>query len=64
MFQKAQFLENLGLSRGDSAAILGTTAASLSELKRQAKRKSEASKSGKAQKSSARKTAKAVKVRA
>lgn len=37
--QSAQFLERLGLSRADTADLLGTTAASISELHRQAKKK-------------------------
>lgn len=37
--QKAQFLEKLGLSRSDAAALLGTTAASITELHRRAKAK-------------------------
>ena len=32
---KGKFLENLGLSRREAAAMLGTTAASLTELYRQ-----------------------------
>jgi hypothetical protein len=37
--EKAKFLEGLGLSRADAASILGTTAASISELHRQARKK-------------------------
>jgi len=37
--QKARLLEGLGLSRTDAASILGTTAASITELHRQAKAK-------------------------
>lgn len=36
---KAKFLEGLGLARKDAAEILGTTAASITELLRQAKNK-------------------------
>jgi hypothetical protein len=35
--QKAQFLESLGLSRADAAAMLGTTPASITELHRRAR---------------------------
>jgi hypothetical protein len=35
--EQAQFLEGLGLPRREAAALLGTTAASISELIRQAK---------------------------
>lgn len=35
--EQAQFLEALGLPRKEAAALLGTTAASISELIRQAK---------------------------
>lgn len=37
--EKAQFLQGLGLEAGDAAAMLGTTAASVKELLRQAKNK-------------------------
>lgn len=37
--QKAQFLEGLGVGRSEVAAMLGTSAASISELHRQAKKK-------------------------
>ena len=35
--QRAKFLEGLGISRADVATMLGTTAASISELHRRAK---------------------------
>jgi C4-dicarboxylate transporter len=34
---RGQFLENLGLSRREAASVVGTTAASLTELYRQAR---------------------------
>jgi hypothetical protein len=34
---RGKFLENLGLSRREAASVVGTTAASLTELYRQAK---------------------------
>jgi hypothetical protein len=37
--EKARFLEGLGISRKDAAAMLGTSAASVSELLRQAKKR-------------------------
>lgn len=39
LLQKAQFLSGLGLPYHDAAGMLGTTAASLKELARQAKNK-------------------------
>jgi hypothetical protein len=37
--QKAQFLENLGLSRADTASMLSSTTASITELHRRARQK-------------------------
>lgn len=37
--RSAQFLEGLGLSRSDVAAMLGTTPASIAEMHRQARQK-------------------------
>jgi hypothetical protein len=44
--EKARFLEALGLSRPDIAAMLNSTAASVTELLRQAKSKKKAKKNG------------------
>jgi hypothetical protein len=49
--QNAKFLEGLGLSRADTAAMLGTTSASITELHRQARNKKGA-KRGKKKKTS------------
>jgi hypothetical protein len=42
LLQKASILEGLGMARGDIAAVLGTTPASLSELNRQARKRLQA----------------------
>jgi hypothetical protein len=39
MLERARFLEGLGLSRVDRAAVLGTTSRSLSELERQSRQR-------------------------
>jgi len=39
MLDRASFLEGLGLSRADRAAVLGTTSHSLSELERQSRKR-------------------------
>lgn len=39
LLDRAKFLQGLGLSRKDSAAILGTTDKSVAELDRQARKK-------------------------
>lgn len=39
LLDRAKFLQGLGLSRKDSAAILGTSDKSVAELERQAKKK-------------------------
>jgi hypothetical protein len=50
MVEKARFLEGLGIERKDAAAMLGTTAASISEMFRQAKIKKGAKKRAKGKK--------------
>jgi len=37
--ENAEFLENLGLSRADAAAMLGTTSASITEMHRRVRKK-------------------------
>ena len=39
ILEKTQFLQGLGLEIGDAAAMLGSTAASVKEMQRQAKNK-------------------------
>lgn len=48
LLEQARFLENLGLPLEDRARIVGTTAASLRELSRQAKNRKGVRRNGKA----------------
>ena len=48
LLEQAQFLEKLGLPLEDRAAVVGSTAASLRELSRQAKARKGAGKNAKA----------------
>jgi len=51
---QGRFLETLGLSRREAAALLGTTPASLTELTRRARKKSKGGSGGKAKGSAKR----------
>jgi hypothetical protein len=51
LLEQAEFLERLGLPLEDRAGIVGSTAASLRELSRQAKAKKGKTKNGKAKRS-------------
>jgi hypothetical protein len=47
---QGRFLETLGLARGEAAALLGTSSASLTELLRLARKKAKGGSRGKARK--------------
>ena len=52
--KQGRFLETLGLSRREAAALLGTTLASLTELTRRARKKRKGGARGKAKKNTKR----------